>query len=253
MNYNVYLNAGGLGKSLTMISEEDLKVIVDAYDEGKPSCVINGNKVSFKDLRKISIYNFEGSEADLIRYKYQNPPNNPFGISSYWTPQKFNDLGKDVTRDFIGNNSFGWRKGLVLINNSTELTQTFWNLIHNDIRDIAKPRFDSHHYADSVEAAFKHLNDVIKMSYKGKTNNELDGRDLMAQAFSDNANAFKLVDTTTQSGKNIQEGYKFILMGSMAGIRNPKAHANLVITQEDAIEKIFLASHLLKIFESKIS
>lgn len=258
MRYNVFFSSGGFHFALTLISSDDLDIILDAYAEGKSEFFLQGRKLDFSKLKMIKIYETDISDDDFERrtaFLKEKKGQRMFGMlgGPIWKPKDFSQIGKEITKDLIGNNDFGWRKGLTLINNSEALTQTFWNLVHDKIKAVAKPRFDSRQYADAVEASFKELNDIIKSEYKSKTGVELDGRSLMQKAFSGTLPAFELVDLSSQSGQNIQEGYRFILAGSMSGIRNPKAHQNLIIDQKDAIEKIILASHLLKVFENRLN
>ncbi len=126
-----------------------------------------------------------------------------------------------------------------------------WNAIHPAITRISKSRFETEHYGDAVEAAFKELNDLIKKAYKLKTTKEEDGDALMRKAFSVSANnpVFKFADISTETGRNIQQGYMDIFAGSMKGIRNPKAHSNLDVHPEEAWEMIVLASHLMRMWE----
>jgi len=75
----------------------------------------------------------------------------------------------------------------------------------------------------------------------------------MQKAFSLQRPVIKIEDLSTDSGKNIQQGYLQIFSGTMTGIRNPKDHENLIIDKLRAIHLLFLASLLLfKIDESKI-
>lgn len=125
----------------------------------------------------------------------------------------------------------------------------FWLLLHKRVVEVAKPRFEAGHYADAVEAALKELNIAVKNRVKQKTNQELDGAPLMQKAFSLNAPIIVLDDLGTDSGRNQQLGYMQIFAGAMIGIRNPKAHENMVITSERAIHHLFLASLLFSRFE----
>ena len=74
---------------------------------------------------------------------------------------------------------------------------------------------------------------------------ELDGAKLMQRAFSVNNPIISISDCRTVSGQNIQKGYMEIFAGVMTGIRNPNAHDNNVITQEDALRKLILLSLLM--------
>ena len=128
----------------------------------------------------------------------------------------------------------------------------FWSLLHPEIVQHAKPRFEVGQFADSVEAALKHVNAKVKDLVRRKTSKELDGASLMRTAFSPNSPVVTLEDLSTDSGKNIQQGYMDIFAGAMTGIRNPKAHDNVQIDSRRATHMLFLASLLLQIFDERI-
>jgi len=128
----------------------------------------------------------------------------------------------------------------------------FWDILHPRVVTIAKPRFDSGFYSDSVEAAFKEINVIIKTHFKQKTDIELDGAKLMSRAFSKDNPVFTLADTSTMGGKNVQQGYMNLFLGSIIGIRNPSAHGNEEMERIDAIHFLFLASLLLRKFDTRI-
>lgn len=130
---------------------------------------------------------------------------------------------------------------------------TFWDLLHPKIVKVSKSRFETNHFADSVEAAFKEVNNIVKVLVKHRTKKEYDGADLMNRAFSLQKPIIELGDLSTESGKDIQKGYMLIFAGSMTGIRNPKAHENITIDNKRAVHFLFLASLLMfKIDEEMI-
>jgi len=118
----------------------------------------------------------------------------------------------------------------------------FWEMLHPKIVKIAKSRFETKHYADSVEAALKEVNIVVKSIIKQKTGQEYDGADLMNRAFSPQSPIIALDDLSTERGKSIQKGYMQIFSGAMTGIRNPKAHENIKIDEKKAIHFLFLST-----------
>jgi uncharacterized protein (TIGR02391 family) len=127
-----------------------------------------------------------------------------------------------------------------------------WDLIHPEITKVARTRFESHHHADAVEAAFKELNSVVKTKVTTATGRELDGASLMTTAFSAQNPIIELDDRSTVSGRDIQQGYMQIFAGAMTGVRNPKAHGNINIDENRAIHLLFLASLLMyKLDESR--
>jgi len=124
-------------------------------------------------------------------------------------------------------------------------SEFFWNLLHPTISQVSKSRFVSGHYADSVEAALKEVNKIIKDIVKDETGEELDGASLMHRAFSPNQPIICIGDLSTETGRNIQQGYMQIYAGAMIGIRNPKAHENINIDSTRAIYFLTLASLLM--------
>jgi uncharacterized protein (TIGR02391 family) len=128
----------------------------------------------------------------------------------------------------------------------------FWSRLHPSVGQVAKDRFNASHYADAVEAAFKELNSKIKAYMKRATDKEFDGADLMQRAFSPNAPVIRLADLSTDDGKNIQQGYMQIFAGSMTGIRNPKAHSNVIIDAPRAIHFLHVASLLHFVFDERL-
>jgi uncharacterized protein (TIGR02391 family) len=124
-------------------------------------------------------------------------------------------------------------------------TPSLWKLIHPSVTAAAKPRFDSGQYADAAEAALKSVNARVKRLWLSSGQPEKDGKTLMLSAFSPNGPAIRLDDLSTESGRNIQEGYMYLFAGAMQAIRNPKAHDNLTITSERAWHFLMVASLLM--------
>ena len=136
-------------------------------------------------------------------------------------------------------------KGVLKFEDRNENKTDFWTLLHPRIVDVAKSRFQAKHYADSVEAAFKEINKVGKDILRKKTSQEKDGVNIFETLFSLSSPIIKLGNLKTESGRNIQQGYLQIFCGSIKGIRNPKAHANISIEKNNAIHLLFLASLLM--------
>lgn len=117
----------------------------------------------------------------------------------------------------------------------------FWSLIHPEIKRVAQPRFNSHHYADSVLTAFIEIEDKVRTLI----GEDLSGSPLMQKAFSPQNPLIILDEIDTRSGKDLQRGYMELFSGAMLAIRNPKAHKNLLISKENAIHLLFIASTLI--------
>ena len=74
----------------------------------------------------------------------------------------------------------------------------------------------------------------------------------MTEAFSPNKLFITLAHVSTESGRNEQTGYMMVFSGAMTGIRNPKAHSNVIIDENRAVHLLFLCSLLMhKLDEAK--
>jgi uncharacterized protein (TIGR02391 family) len=120
-----------------------------------------------------------------------------------------------------------------------------WPIIHPEIAKVAESRFVSGHFADAAEAAFKVINERLKLIVMERLDEEYDGVALMQKAFSADKPVLVLDELSTMTGKDIQVGYQQIFSGAMRGIRNPKAHSNVQIDAVRSMHFIFLASLLM--------
>lgn len=131
-----------------------------------------------------------------------------------------------------------------------------WQSIHEAVRQVAHSRFETGHYADAVEAAFKEINKIVKHAYKQLMGKEKDGDALMREAFTCTPNNnhtphLRLTerDLASDSGRNVQQGYMDLFAGAMRGIRNPKAHDNITIDAAEAWEMVVFGSHLMRMWD----
>jgi uncharacterized protein (TIGR02391 family) len=117
--------------------------------------------------------------------------------------------------------------------------------LHADIRQ-ATERFLDDHLDVAIFEAFK----AVNLRVKAMSGLNLDGSDLMAKAFSIEGHldpAIRLADLSSETGKNIQTGFRFIFMGAVRGIRNPDAHELFEpMNDEEAFEELSLASMLMR-------
>lgn len=93
-----------------------------------------------------------------------------------------------------------------------------------EIKKVSIKLFDDSHYSQAVLEALKCLNNFVK----NKSGVQGDGKSLMLTVFNEKDPVLKLNQLSTTSEKNEQEGFKFLFAGAMVGIRNPKAHENIV-------------------------
>lgn len=122
-----------------------------------------------------------------------------------------------------------------------------WDLIHPQILAVSKKLFKDGHYANAACDAFIEINDRVKKLFQKLRPGQLvpDGDGAMKAVFSANSPIIEFCDRSTQTGQNIQKGYMEMLAGAMSALRNPKSHANLAITAEDAMRRLMFASMLM--------
>ncbi len=241
IRYNVYLHTNqGEHKFYYNLNEHEIQNLADAYRKGDKSILIPPHgRFDLEELQNIAIYENVTDTSDLEIEKYLESVGDK--SNAFVTNKRFKDLEK-----------FGREVNSFLLNPRVKSANFDWPRIHKTIQLIAEPRFSSGHFADAVEASFKEINDLIKQQLKKDTGSELDGADLMRKVFSANQPIYKLADNSTDSGKNIQRGYMDIFAGVMTGIRNPKAHANMIVDKDEAWDLIVIASHLLKMWDKRI-
>lgn len=120
--------------------------------------------------------------------------------------------------------------------------------IHPRIREVSHKLFVDGSYANAACDAFIEINARVKEIYKSQRPFETqipDGRDLMNKVFSEKDTILEICDRTSETGKNVHDGFRFMLAGAMAALRNPKAHKNEPISREDAMRRILFASMLM--------
>ena len=122
-----------------------------------------------------------------------------------------------------------------------------WSLIHPRISKVSKALYLDGHYANAAVDAFIEINERVKGLFQILRPNDKvpDGDTAMTTVFSPNAPLVKFGDNSSESGKNIQKGFMQMLSGAMSALRNPKAHANITISADDAMRRLMLASMLM--------
>ena len=134
---------------------------------------------------------------------------------------------------------------------STSLVALFDALhFHPAIVEASRSLYKGGHYYNAIQNAF------IRVEMEVRTVSNLHdqiGQGLMGNAFTGEDPRIQLNPMVSKSDRDEQKGLKFIFMGSMTGIRNPKAH--YLISQNDpykTLEYIALASLLLKRIDERI-
>ena len=121
-----------------------------------------------------------------------------------------------------------------------------WNCVHPRIQAVSMKLYLDGHYIEASMNAFIEINDAVKELY-GKAHpgeKPPDGVSLMNKAFG--KNELKLGDLETETGRNIQEGFRSMFAGGIQAFRNPKAHSNKeTISAAEAMRRIMFASSLM--------
>ncbi len=115
--------------------------------------------------------------------------------------------------------------------------------LHADVREVADRYLESGHPEVAIFEAFKAVNNRVKAI----TGLELDGSKLMGEAFADSDPPIVLADLSTETGRNVQAGFRLLFMGAVRGIRNPDAHELFkALDAEEALETLAFASLLMR-------
>lgn len=116
--------------------------------------------------------------------------------------------------------------------------------LHPEIVKVSGPLFRDEHYSAAIFEACKAVNACVK---KKSGLRLADGRDLMVRAFKEDDPIIKLNRGRSQSDRDEREGFKFLFMGAMVGIRNPKAHETFALSDANrALEYLAFASLLMR-------
>ena len=135
-----------------------------------------------------------------------------------------------------------------LINEGNNPSQSIWGLIHPKIQAVSKKLYLDGHYANAACDAFIEINARVKRMYQDVNPGVVDipdGQTLMNKVFSEKEPLLEICDRSNDTGVNIHNGSRFMLAGAMAALRNPKAHANITLTAEDAMRRLMFASMLM--------
>jgi uncharacterized protein (TIGR02391 family) len=115
--------------------------------------------------------------------------------------------------------------------------------LHPEIVEAAGDLFTDGHYASAILEAFKQ----VELRVRSQSGVAGIGKDLMARAFSGDPAPIDVRVEAGQSGESEQEGFKFLFMGAVMGVRNPKAHEAVAqLDPQRTLEYLGFASILLR-------
>jgi len=148
-------------------------------------------------------------------------------------------------------NPFAFGQGIevldILLSQNLCRPDDLWQFVHPKIVHVSKKLFLDGSYANAACDAYIEINDRVKGLYKMIKPGEKvpDGDAVMKTVFSVNNPMVEFCDCSTDSGFSTQKGFMEMLAGAMSALRNPKAHANITISPEDAMRRIIFASMLM--------
>ena len=119
-----------------------------------------------------------------------------------------------------------------------------WNL-HLSISAVSGEHFANGHYDEAVFAAFK----AVEHRVQTLTGSSDSGKTLMANIFNEKSATLDIAHDNTNHRQKADEaeGFKFLFMGAMQGLRNPRAHgAHLQTYWPEAMEMLVTASLLMR-------
>jgi len=122
---------------------------------------------------------------------------------------------------------------------------------HQRIKEVTGTKYEDGHYADAVEAGFKEVIKRVKDYANSKTGSSLDGAKAIGRAFDFDRQEplIKFNNLQSDEEKDEQRGIAFLFKG-IVGIRNRKAHENIVLSNPyRALEYLALASLLMRLLD----
>ncbi len=116
--------------------------------------------------------------------------------------------------------------------------------LHPEIRQVADRYIESERMEVAIFESFK----AVINRVKAMTGVDGDGGSgFLGRTFSDENPRLILGDPSTQTGKDLQRGMRFLFMGAAAAIRNPDAHEQFrILGPEESFEELAFASMLMR-------
>jgi len=128
---------------------------------------------------------------------------------------------------------------------SQDLVALFGRLdLHEALKDDIAEMFQDGHFNEAVRKALERFEKSVQDALG---DHRTSGRDLMARAFGGSPVPIPLNEGKTANDTSEQEGFKFLAMGVMSGMRNLYSHGDVdQMGAMDAIERLALVSLLFK-------
>ncbi len=132
-----------------------------------------------------------------------------------------------------------------------DFSNQYWKYIHPKITELSKKRFEDGHYSDALQTALVEICSIIRAFREKEGLSEILSDCNMVQNTLKNK-ILQFSTGTSISETNIQSGYKNIFAGVIQAMRNPNAHKNNAITEEDAARKLMIASDMMYMLDKAL-
>ena len=122
--------------------------------------------------------------------------------------------------------------------------------LHVSIAVASGKQFANRHYDDAVFNAFKAVEDRVKKL----TERPEIGKRLMTLVLNENSPSLDVTSHNSDADQkgDEREGFKFLFMGALLGLRNPRGHGgHLATSQDEATEMLGLASMLMRMLRPR--
>jgi uncharacterized protein (TIGR02391 family) len=123
--------------------------------------------------------------------------------------------------------------------------------LHQALKDDVAQLFRDGHFNEAVRKALERFEKTIQDRVGDQ---KTIGRELMAKAFGADPPPIALNALATGNDRSEQEGFKFLTMGAMSGMRNLYSHGDVAqMSAMDAIERLGFVSLLFKRVEAALA
>ena len=114
--------------------------------------------------------------------------------------------------------------------------------LHPLIGEAAEALWVGGHRREAIQRAATAVLDAVRQ----QSGLDLDGKSLMARAFSPENPTIVVADLRTENGRNLQAGTHLIAMGAVAAIRNPVSHTLADHDEQQAREQLAVLSFVAR-------
>ena len=145
--YNIFIENHIDTFTLLQTPEDDLNKIVEAYDLGKESVFINGEKIILSGLEILKIFSFDDPWDTLLTF-INSPEVRQHAIFSNLTGRyavhygSLGKKGKELTKEFL-QGDYGWNKKQVDNDNILKLKKHYINTLRiEQLKEIKSVQYD---------------------------------------------------------------------------------------------------------------